>query len=194
MALLFTWLIFHLIPKLFASELNSAKKFEIYLPSLDEGMPRYLNNDLFPFLNAYNLTEPGYDIDSKLTLKILIPDTFHIANTIKFDLNFKLFEAAVCEANLPRLEQLLSLEKHLILSTDLKSNVLFVAMESLSDSKDIQSTYEIIKLLLATGFYPETGFFPISSCPFNQVIKDPEASKIFLDYDPDIFRKQATCN
>lgn len=189
MSLLFTWLIFHLIPKLFAS-----KSFEILLPSLDEVMPRYLNNDLFPFLNAYNLTEPGYDIDSKFILKIFFPDNSNVTKPIEFDLNFKLFEAAIAEANIPRIEQLLNLKKHLDLSTDLKSTVLFVAMESLSDSKDILSTYEIIKLLLAFGFYPETGFFPISSCPFYQVIKDPEASRIFLDYDPHIFRKQATCN
>ena len=184
------WFICFFASSLFASEV--VRNFELIWPSLDKEAPTYLKTDLYPILNSYDFD--NCDCDDKFILKIYLNSPFHAEKVIEFNLIHKIFEAAVGSANFSRLYQLLLRGKHSCLPVDIKSKILLVAIESLESSKDLSSTYDIIVFLLNNGFYYEDVILTCSSCPFYQVIKDPEASKIFLNFDNEIFKKQTDCN
>lgn len=122
-----------------------------------------------------------------------------MASHIIYDLNEKLFEAAVAAVNFNRLRQLFEKKKHLLLDSEMKARIMKRALNACSRLPDNIDDYSsIFKMLLRYNFYPkQNGLLDHSydsSFSFFGVIRDPRLYQPFLDYDKDIFAKQTEVN
>ena len=165
---------------------------------------------LYTEVNKLPISSEKYEYEAKLLSQSNeLSDTLHltihhvdaeltgcIAHEEKqFDLNLKLFEAAVYTANIDRLNELFVKGKQFTLKPEQKAGIMKFALLR-CDFKDESTSARIFKKLLQNGFYPDNNEFPVlnvpfdSSYPFRNVIYSEQLYEIFLDYDKDIFAKQ----
>ena len=117
-----------------------------------------------------------------------------------YDLNEKLFEAAVETFNIYRLNKLINRNKHLLLSSEMKARTMKRALLACRYPGNTETCGEIFKTLIIHGFYPENNELgnidrsDDSEYPFYGIVRDPRLYGTFLDYDKDIFAKQIKIN
>ena len=105
-----------------------------------------------------------------------------------------LLDGAVFFKNIDRLNSLLEKGAHHCISDAQKVQILLTAVNNIHGIFVGERCFNTMKILLENGFYCPNALETDTSYPFSAVFERPEAVKIFLDYDPDIFRKITSYN
>ena len=105
-----------------------------------------------------------------------------------------LLDGAVFFNNTERLNLLIEKGVHHCISDAQKVQILLRAVNNVHGIFVGERCFNTMRILLENGFYCPNALKTAGSYPFSSVFDRPEALKVFLEYDPDFFRKITSHN
>ena len=105
-----------------------------------------------------------------------------------------LLDGAVFFKNIDRLNLLIEKGAHHCISDSQKTQILARAVNNIHGIFVGETCFKTIKILLDNGFYCPNALESQRPYPFSSVFERPEALKVFLDYDPDLFKNLTEYN